>query len=75
MIEHARSQPPSFLFRYPGVRRALGIPATPSETATPLRDSAAIVKRNVQEFWKDVKEKNAFRRTPADADEDKRKHT
>lgn len=38
------------LFKYPRVRRALGVPKTPSESRTPYRDLLGIVREKARQF-------------------------
>ena len=40
------------LFKFPRVRRALGIPKTPSESKHPYRDLLAIIEQKLKAFIK-----------------------
>ena len=44
--------------RYPRLRRACAIPATPGELARPVRDLMAMAAQNQRAFWAEVHEKN-----------------
>lgn len=44
--------------RTPTVRRALGIPKTPSEVARPLPEALQRLRAASATFWADVREKN-----------------
>eukprot|EP00042_Codosiga_hollandica_P052162 m.657643 g.657643 ORF g.657643 m.657643 type:complete len:339 (-) comp58437_c0_seq2:22-1038(-) len=53
--------------RYPGVRRVFGIPATPTESRTPLADLRRGASLQWNEFWADVRAKNFAPETPPDS--------
>eukprot|EP00043_Microstomoeca_roanoka_P009321 m.88785 g.88785 ORF g.88785 m.88785 type:complete len:358 (-) comp14550_c0_seq2:151-1224(-) len=48
----------SISLRHPRVRRALGLPKAPSETASPLKLVGQNAKRDWRMFWQEVQEKN-----------------
>jgi hypothetical protein len=45
----------------PRVRRLVGIPYVPGESATPMRAMAAALKTRSRAFWDEVREKNALK--------------
>ncbi len=47
--------------RFPALRRALSIPQTPSERASPMAELSAIAREKQAAFWKEVREKNDWK--------------